>query len=1027
MLQLLNEGRLRDVVNKLNRYEAQHGNLILSDGLFPSLYSVLAVALHGLRDLNATETVLQNGILHYPNETRLWINLGETYLALMKLSDAEVAFEKALSLEDKFALTRLLAAKTWRSSWKNIEELGAMIRSEIQNCMLNQMCFIDSSIGLELAEIPLEIVKVISSQASFSRDNDHKIPAEELRQSPVSSVATSSPSSSLEKHRLRVGFLSSDFNIHPVSSLIRGLIQFLPRKEMDVIVIALNGDFSWWAYNISQEADEFHLIHNMNTFDGAALLASLQLDILVELNGLTKFSGLSLLAHRPAPLQITFLGLPATTGSQNIDYLIGDPWVTPPENRPHFMESLALLNLCYITNDYAQTLGHTITAMEEKMDHLIHESQKQKQQQQPPLTSNDSNKLDAIPVESHPPFFMYSSSYSLINPSVLAFRFPPSSRGSMSIENTSSTTFNQRKTLIQDHEYGNAFPSSLSSACLFKLKFVSSIHLVNPLTLTTSSITTTSTTAASSSSTSTSTSLDPNWIWASLRYLIGTLSNSQKIDPMIFQVWMNVMSQRSQSVMLFHNHSGRSDSLNSLRKLAQASGLRSYQLQSMKMEEWKYHLQAKQPFQVLVDTFFKQGHTTGLDGLWAGIPTISLGVGHGMAGRAALSMSDSGDFPWGLATSLKEYEDLMLSALPLASAWPDCGSEFLGSATTSSPSKSSPMTLNLNLNLNLPYVSANRVQASCEKLWRVSEKNKISSEDSSVDKSMDDDVAEEVEYMNEDVNVEDDEINELLCEKALEQFHVYHEKGPWRRHIVDPFHGLRTELWRKAMQQQRKKSSLFDTRLYSHQFTRLLQALFDLQSLRNLTGVSSSFTHKMTTRKFHVFQVSLASTRVQSSFRPETYVPKAMFTKSSLKDSRFPLLAIEYPNTSTIQVKVDNKEDYEWIDEDLYPRYDFHHYLKGKYSGMKDFLRKQSSNSNLPQSQGSLQEETLQPNELVELSNYPSRNDMKVPERSQGVYFPLVPKIRKLTYLSRLHYNEIPETFFKTLQEPLLLNIGKSM
>jgi predicted O-linked N-acetylglucosamine transferase (SPINDLY family) len=77
----------------------------------------------------------------------------------------------------------------------------------------------------------------------------------------------------------------------------------------------------------------------------------LRTDILVDLKGATQDSLLPVLACRPAPLQVAWLGFPGSTGAPYIDYLIGDPVVTPLEHAAHFSEKIAQLPHCYQPND----------------------------------------------------------------------------------------------------------------------------------------------------------------------------------------------------------------------------------------------------------------------------------------------------------------------------------------------------------------------------------------------------------------------------------------------------------------------------------------------------------------------------------------------------------------------------------------------------------------------------------------------------------------------------------------------------
>ena len=79
--------------------------------------------------------------------------------------------------------------------------------------------------------------------------------------------------------------------------------------------------------------------------------ASLGIDILVDLKGATQDTLLPVFAARPAPLQVSWLGFPGTTGAAYIDYLIGDPVVTPLAHAAHFAEKIAQMPLCYQPND----------------------------------------------------------------------------------------------------------------------------------------------------------------------------------------------------------------------------------------------------------------------------------------------------------------------------------------------------------------------------------------------------------------------------------------------------------------------------------------------------------------------------------------------------------------------------------------------------------------------------------------------------------------------------------------------------
>ena len=82
----------------------------------------------------------------------------------------------------------------------------------------------------------------------------------------------------------------------------------------------------------------------------------MRIDIAVDLNGHTEGGRLGILAHRPCPVQVTWLGYPGTTGADFIDYVIADPQAAPFTHQPWFSEQIVQLPLTYMPNDSGRPL-----------------------------------------------------------------------------------------------------------------------------------------------------------------------------------------------------------------------------------------------------------------------------------------------------------------------------------------------------------------------------------------------------------------------------------------------------------------------------------------------------------------------------------------------------------------------------------------------------------------------------------------------------------------------------------------------
>ncbi|HHY6931095.1 TPA: tetratricopeptide repeat protein [Burkholderia ambifaria] len=159
---------------------------------------------------------------------------------------------------------------------------------------------------------------------------------------------------------LRVGFVSGDLRQHPVGIFLESVLAHLDRTriephayvtfvvEDDVTARLKSGFASWKKLTCLNRDQAARMIHD----DG--------IDVLVDLAGHTNWSGLPVFAHRPAPVQASWLGFFATTGCRAIDYFIGDPHTLPADEAHHFVEQpwhLPDSYLCFTPPAYDVAVG----------------------------------------------------------------------------------------------------------------------------------------------------------------------------------------------------------------------------------------------------------------------------------------------------------------------------------------------------------------------------------------------------------------------------------------------------------------------------------------------------------------------------------------------------------------------------------------------------------------------------------------------------------------------------------------------
>ncbi|KAG6529291.1 hypothetical protein ZIOFF_011488 [Zingiber officinale] len=154
---------------------------------------------------------------------------------------------------------------------------------------------------------------------------------------------------------LCLGYMSSDFGNHPLSHLMGSVFGMHNQENIEVFCYALSqNDGSEWRQRIQSEAEHFIDVSSMSSDLIARKINEDGINILVNLNGYTKGARNEIFAMQPAPIQVSYMGFPGTTGASYIDYLVTDEFVSPTRLSHIYSEKLVHLPHCYFVNDYKQ-------------------------------------------------------------------------------------------------------------------------------------------------------------------------------------------------------------------------------------------------------------------------------------------------------------------------------------------------------------------------------------------------------------------------------------------------------------------------------------------------------------------------------------------------------------------------------------------------------------------------------------------------------------------------------------------------
>lgn len=157
--------------------------------------------------------------------------------------------------------------------------------------------------------------------------------------------------------RIRVGYLSADFHRHATVILAAGLFEAHDRNAFEVFGYSTGpDDRSSMRARVLGAFDQFVDARSWTAAQLARRIRDDEIDILVDLKGHTADAPSAVAALRPAPIQVSYLGYPGTTGAPWIDYLIGDAIVSPEEHAAGYSEAVVQLPHSYQINDRMRSI-----------------------------------------------------------------------------------------------------------------------------------------------------------------------------------------------------------------------------------------------------------------------------------------------------------------------------------------------------------------------------------------------------------------------------------------------------------------------------------------------------------------------------------------------------------------------------------------------------------------------------------------------------------------------------------------------
>ncbi len=294
---------------------------------FAAAYNVLGIILMEQGKLEASVEYYQKALSIKPDNAEGCYNLGISYKKQGKLEAAAECYRKALSIAPGYA-----------NAYKG---LGNLLME--QGRQEQALTFYEQGLTFNPSCAPLHHSLIFSTSRAFA-DDGAKVFELSKRFGKQFETGLNYPlhqNNATPDRRLRIGYVSGDFRDHSVTYFIEPILANHNRQNVEIFCYYNHHRVAPVTRRLMDCADHWRSIFGISDENAEKLVRQDAIDILVDLSGHTAFNRLLLFARKPAPVQVTWIGYPATTGLSAMDYRFTNNYINPPDwNDQHHTEKL---------------------------------------------------------------------------------------------------------------------------------------------------------------------------------------------------------------------------------------------------------------------------------------------------------------------------------------------------------------------------------------------------------------------------------------------------------------------------------------------------------------------------------------------------------------------------------------------------------------------------------------------------------------------------------------------------------------
>ena len=320
-----NNNQYKDAI----RFISQAINL---DPNFPDPYNNIGIVYYSQEKFSLAKENFLKCLDLDKNHFQATYGLANTYKSIGEYELAIQYYEKSIILNKNFYPARIQKIRTqsqickWDENINDFEFLCNNLINQSFDPYLSLFMVDDPKLQFKITKLYVEkkYAKIISSSYIFDK---------------------------IKSKKIKIGYLSSDYRIHATMHLMKKMFVKHNQEKFEIYCYSYGKKKDRLTEEMNKNIKNFEDISGRSDQELISYLRKQKIDIAVDLKGFCSENKLFLFANRIAPIQVSFLGYPGTTGSKFIDYIIADKIVINNSNKNFFSEKVIFMPDSYQVND----------------------------------------------------------------------------------------------------------------------------------------------------------------------------------------------------------------------------------------------------------------------------------------------------------------------------------------------------------------------------------------------------------------------------------------------------------------------------------------------------------------------------------------------------------------------------------------------------------------------------------------------------------------------------------------------------